>query len=163
MVNSGSVNSVLEAAKAVNSPVIIQFSNGGAIFHAGKGCPAANKDVLGAIAGAYHVKAMSEAYGVAVILHTDHAARKRSDTSPKQRTLPAFKRIVARSEPHGGTGRGTNQCALGGLAHLFLARVRVQGLATRDHDCCADYDQCPDIHVLSPINAILAAILAQTP
>ena len=76
VVSSGSVNAVLEAARAVNSPVIIQFSNGGAVFNAGKGCPADNKDVIGAIAGAYHVKAMAEAYGVAVILHTDHAARK---------------------------------------------------------------------------------------
>jgi len=76
VVNSGSVNAVLEAAKAVNSPVIIQFSNGGAVFNAGKGCPASNKDVIGAIAGAYHTKAMAEAYGIPVILHTDHAARK---------------------------------------------------------------------------------------
>ena len=76
VVSSGSVNAVLEAARVVNSPVIIQFSNGGATFNAGKGCPADNKDVLGAISGAYHVKAMAEAYGVAVILHTDHAARK---------------------------------------------------------------------------------------
>jgi len=76
VVNSGSVNSVLEAAKEVNSPVIIQFSNGGATFYAGKGCPAENKDVIGAISGAYHVKRMAEAYGIPVILHTDHAARK---------------------------------------------------------------------------------------
>jgi fructose-bisphosphate aldolase class II len=76
VVSSGSVNAVLEAAREVNSPVIIQFSNGGATFFAGKGCPAKNKDVVGAISGAYHVKRMAEAYGVAVILHTDHAARK---------------------------------------------------------------------------------------
>ncbi len=76
VVSSGSVNGVLEAASKANSPVIIQFSNGGAVFNAGKGCPAANKDIVGAISGAYHVKAMAEAYGVAVILHTDHAARK---------------------------------------------------------------------------------------
>ena len=76
VVNSGSVNAVLEAAKEVNSPIIIQFSNGGAIFNAGKGCPADNKDVIGAISGAYHVKAMAKAYGIPVILHTDHAARK---------------------------------------------------------------------------------------
>lgn len=76
VVNSGSVNAVLEAAKAVNSPVIVQFSNGGATFFAGKACPAKNKDVIGAISGAYHVKRMAEAYGIPVILHTDHAARK---------------------------------------------------------------------------------------
>ncbi len=76
VVGSDSVNGVLEAAKEVNSPVIIQFSNGGAGFLAGKGCPADDSAVLGAIAGAKHVHIMAEAYGVPVILHTDHAAKK---------------------------------------------------------------------------------------
>ncbi|HMP90261.1 MAG TPA: class II fructose-bisphosphate aldolase [Kiritimatiellia bacterium] len=76
VVNSGSVNAVLEAAHAVKSPIIIQFSNGGAVFFAGKGCPSKRPDIDGAISGAYHVKRMAEAYGVPVILHTDHAARK---------------------------------------------------------------------------------------
>ncbi len=75
VVGSDSINGVLEAAAAVNSPVIIQFSNGGAGFSAGKGCPE-NGAVLGAIAGANHVHTMAEAYGVPVILHTDHAAKK---------------------------------------------------------------------------------------
>jgi len=75
VVGSDSVNGVLEAAAAVNSPVIIQFSNGGAAFTAGKGCKE-NGAVLGAIAGAKHVHQMAEAYGVPVILHTDHAAKK---------------------------------------------------------------------------------------
>ena len=75
VVGSDSINGVLEAAAAVNSPVIIQFSNGGSAFTAGKGCPA-NGAVLGAISGAQHVHAMAEAYGVPVILHTDHAAKK---------------------------------------------------------------------------------------
>ena len=75
VVGSDSINGVLEAAASVNSPVIIQFSNGGAAFTAGKGCPA-NGAVLGAIAGAQHVHAMAEAYGVPVILHTDHASKK---------------------------------------------------------------------------------------
>lgn len=75
VVGSDSINGVLEAAAAVDSPVIIQFSNGGAAFTAGKGCPA-NGAVLGAIAGAQHVHMMAEAYGVPVILHTDHAAKK---------------------------------------------------------------------------------------
>jgi fructose-bisphosphate aldolase class II len=75
VVGTDSINGVLEAAAAVNSPVIIQFSNGGAAFTAGKGCPA-NGPVLGAISGAQHVHAMAEAYGVPVILHTDHAAKK---------------------------------------------------------------------------------------
>jgi len=76
VVNTESVNGVLEAAAKVNSPVIIQFSNGGATFFAGKGCPADNKAVLGAISGARHIHTMAKAYGVPVVLHTDHAARK---------------------------------------------------------------------------------------
>ena len=74
VVGSDSVNAVLEAAKMANSPVIIQFSNGGAGFYAGKAC--GNADVLGAVAGAQHVHLLAKAYGVPVILHTDHAARK---------------------------------------------------------------------------------------
>lgn len=79
VVGTDSVNAVLETAKAVNSPVIIQFSNGGASFFAGKGLPAESPqrgDVLGAISGAMHVHTMAAAYGVTVILHTDHCAKK---------------------------------------------------------------------------------------
>ena len=76
VVNTESINGVLEAASIVKSPVIIQFSNGGATFFAGKGCPDNNKAVLGAISGARHVHTMATAYGVPVILHTDHAAKK---------------------------------------------------------------------------------------
>lgn len=77
VVNSDSINGVLEAAAKVQSPVIIQFSNGGASYFAGKGL--SNEDeksaITGAVAGAKYVHAMAEAYGVAVILHTDHAAK----------------------------------------------------------------------------------------
>ena len=68
----------METAREVNSPVIIQFSNGGAAFNAGKGLKLDNQQnaVLGAIAGAHHVHQLAEAYGVSVILHTDHCARK---------------------------------------------------------------------------------------
>lgn len=78
VVNSDSVNGVLEAAAKVNSPVIIQFSNGGASYFAGKGLSneGENSAIKGAIAGAKYVHAMAEAYGVPVILHTDHAAKK---------------------------------------------------------------------------------------
>ena len=75
VVGSDSVNGVLEAAAAVKAPVMIQFSNGGSKFYAGKGA-SGNADVLGAISGAKHVHMMAEAYGVPVILHTDHAAKK---------------------------------------------------------------------------------------
>ncbi len=76
VVGTDSVNAVLEVAAKVNSPIIIQFSHGGAGFFAGKGLKTANAAVLGAVSGAKHVHAMAEAYGVPVILHTDHAARK---------------------------------------------------------------------------------------
>jgi fructose-bisphosphate aldolase class II len=76
VVGTDSINAVLEAAAKANSPVIIQFSNGGASFYAGKGLKSDDAAVLGAISGAKHVHTMAEAYGVPVILHTDHAARK---------------------------------------------------------------------------------------
>ena len=74
---TNTVNAVLEAAKEVNSPVIIQFSNGGASFFAGKSLSNADQKsaIIGAISGAHHVHAVAEAYGVAVVLHTDHAAK----------------------------------------------------------------------------------------
>jgi len=78
VVGTESVNGVLEAAAKVNSPVIIQFSNGGGAFYAGKGLKLEGQkaQALGTISGAYHVHMMAEAYGVPVILHTDHAAKK---------------------------------------------------------------------------------------
>ncbi|MFP4489698.1 MAG: class II fructose-bisphosphate aldolase [Bacteroidales bacterium] len=78
VVGTNSVNAVLETARDVNSPVIIQFSNGGAHFFGGKGLPREDHmgAVAGAISGALHVHNVAEYYGVPVILHTDHAARK---------------------------------------------------------------------------------------
>ena len=78
VVGTNSMNAVMETAKTVNSPVIIQFSNGGAAFIAGKGLAAEGQDaaIAGAIAGAKHVHEMAERYGVTVILHTDHCAKK---------------------------------------------------------------------------------------
>ena len=78
VVNSDSINGVLEAAAKANSPVIIQFSNGGASFFAGKGLSNEGEKaaIAGAISGAMYVHMIAEAYGVAVILHTDHAAKK---------------------------------------------------------------------------------------
>ncbi len=78
VVSTGSVNAVLEAAKEVNSPVIVQFSNGGAVFYAGKGLSNENEQcaIIGAVSGAKHVHHIAELYGVPVILHTDHAAKK---------------------------------------------------------------------------------------
>ncbi len=78
VVGTNSVNAVLETARDVNSPVIIQFSNGGAHFFGGKGLTKEDHmgAVAGAISGALHVHNVAEYYGVPVILHTDHAARK---------------------------------------------------------------------------------------
>ena len=76
VVNTDSINAILESAKKVNSPIIIQFSNGGANYFGGKGIDSAKSAVLGGISGAMHVHTMAEAYGIPVILHTDHAARK---------------------------------------------------------------------------------------
>mgnify|MGYP003331899914 CR=1 FL=1 len=77
VIGSSSINGVLETAKKLNAPVIIQFSNGGAGFNAGKGL--SNEDqkaaISGSIAGAHHVHTMAKAYGVPVILHTDHCAK----------------------------------------------------------------------------------------
>jgi fructose-bisphosphate aldolase class II len=78
VVGSNSINTVLETAKELNSPVIIQFSNGGAQFNAGKGLSNENQKaaIAGAVAGAKHIHELAEAYGVPVILHTDHCAKK---------------------------------------------------------------------------------------
>ncbi|MBK7741564.1 MAG: class II fructose-bisphosphate aldolase [Saprospiraceae bacterium] len=93
VIGSSSINAVLETAKAVNSPVIIQFSNGGAAFNAGKGLKNENERsaILGAIAGSAHINTLAEAYGVPVILHTDHCAKK---------LLPWIDGMVEASERH---------------------------------------------------------------
>lgn len=78
VIGSDTINAVLETARDVNAPVIIQFSNGGAQFNAGKGLSNEGQKaaIAGAIAGAKHVHLLAEAYGVPVILHTDHCAKK---------------------------------------------------------------------------------------
>ena len=93
VVGSSSVNAVMEAAKIANAPVMIQFSNGGAIFNAGKGLKLEGQQaaILGGIAGAKHIHTLAEAYGVRVILHTDHAAKK---------LLPWIDGLLDASEKH---------------------------------------------------------------
>lgn len=78
VIGSNSINTVMETAAALNAPVIIQFSNGGAAFNAGKGLSNENQRaaIAGAIAGAKHVHELAELYGATVILHTDHCAKK---------------------------------------------------------------------------------------
>lgn len=77
-IGTNSINAVLETAAKVNSPVIIQFSNSGAQFIAGKGMPNDNlqANIIGAVSGALHVHTVAKYYGVPVVLHTDHAAKK---------------------------------------------------------------------------------------
>ena len=90
---SNTINAVIETARAVQSPVIIQFSNGGAQFNSGKGLSNENERsaIAGAISGAHHVHLMAEKYGVSVILHTDHAAKK---------LLPWIDGLLDASEAH---------------------------------------------------------------
>ena len=78
VIGSSSINAVLETAAELNAPVIIQFSNGGAQFNAGKGLSNEGEKsaIAGGVAGAKHVHLLAEAYGVPVILHTDHCAKK---------------------------------------------------------------------------------------
>src|SRR5918996_389184 len=77
-IGTNTINATLETAAKVNSPVIIQFSNGGAQFIAGKGMPndKMQANISGAISGALHVHTVAKHYGVPVVLHTDHAAKK---------------------------------------------------------------------------------------
>ena len=76
--SSSTVNGVMEAAAKLNAPAIIQFSNGGCLYFAGKALTNENEKaaILGGVAGAKHVHALAEAYGATVILHTDHCAKK---------------------------------------------------------------------------------------
>jgi fructose-bisphosphate aldolase class II len=76
--NTSTTNAVIETAAKLKAPVIVQFSNGGSHFYAGKGLSNENEKaaILGGISGAKHVHLMAEAYGATVILHTDHCAKK---------------------------------------------------------------------------------------
>ncbi|HYN62754.1 MAG TPA: class II fructose-bisphosphate aldolase [Rubrivivax sp.] len=78
VINTSTVNAVIEAARDLNSPAIIQFSNGGAQFYAGKSLDNAGQRacIAGAISGAQHIHLMAELYGATIVLHTDHAAKK---------------------------------------------------------------------------------------
>lgn len=91
--SSSTVNASLEAARDAKSPLMIQFSNGGAVFMAGKGLGNAGEkaSIAGSISGAYHVKALAELYGVPVVLHSDHCAKK---------LLPWFDGMLDEDERH---------------------------------------------------------------
>ncbi|HDZ07045.1 hypothetical protein LCGC14_0473570 [marine sediment metagenome] len=93
VIGSDTINGVLETAASLNAPVIIQFSNGGAQFNAGKGLSNDGQKaaIAGAVAGAKHVHQLAEAYGATVILHTDHCAKK---------LLPWIDGLLDASEKH---------------------------------------------------------------
>jgi len=90
---SNTINTVLETAAELNSPVIIQFSNGGAHFNAGKGLSNENQKaaIAGGISGAKHVHELAKVYGATVIMHTDHCAKK---------LLPWIDGLLDASEEH---------------------------------------------------------------
>lgn len=93
VIGSHSVNASLEAARRAKCPIIVQFSHSGALFYGGKFLDNSDHQgsILGAVAGARHVQTLAEAYGVPVILHTDHAAKK---------LLPWVEGLVGHSEAH---------------------------------------------------------------
>ena len=93
VIGSDTINGVLETARDLNAPVIIQFSNGGAQFNAGKGLSNEGQKaaISGGVAGAKHIHTLAEAYGVPVILHTDHCAKK---------LLPWIDGLLDASEQH---------------------------------------------------------------
>jgi fructose-bisphosphate aldolase class II len=93
VIGSSTINGVLETAAKLNAPVIIQFSNGGAIYNAGKGLSNTGEkaSILGGIAGAKHIHTLAEAYGTTVILHTDHCSKK---------LLPWIDGLLDASEKH---------------------------------------------------------------
>ena len=93
VIGSSTINAVLETAVALNSPVIIQFSNGGAQYNAGKGLSNEGQKaaIAGGVAGAKHIHELAKAYGATVILHTDHCAKK---------LLPWIDGLLDASEKH---------------------------------------------------------------
>ncbi|MFP4425461.1 MAG: class II fructose-bisphosphate aldolase [Spirochaetaceae bacterium] len=93
VIGSSSLNAAMEAARQAGSAIIIQFSNGGALFNAGKYLDNTDQRaaIAGAVAGAHHVRILSEYYGVPVILHTDHCAKK---------LLPWIDGLIAQSEAY---------------------------------------------------------------
>ncbi|KAI8381455.1 fructose-bisphosphate aldolase, class II [Radiomyces spectabilis] len=91
--STSTVNAALEAARDIKSPIIIQFSNGGAAYFAGKGLSNKNQEasVIGAVAGAQYVRAVAKAYGIPVVVHSDHCAKK---------LLPWFDGMLAADEEY---------------------------------------------------------------
>ncbi|CDS08217.1 Putative Fructose-bisphosphate aldolase [Lichtheimia ramosa] len=91
--STSTINAALEAARDIKSPIIIQFSNGGSAYIAGKGLSNKNQEasIIGAVAGAQYVRAVAKAYGIPVVIHSDHCAKK---------LLPWFDGMIAADEEY---------------------------------------------------------------
>ncbi|KAI9250551.1 fructose-bisphosphate aldolase, class II [Phascolomyces articulosus] len=91
--STSTINAALEAARDINSPIIIQFSQGGAAYVAGKGLTNKNQEasIVGAVAGAQYIRAVAKSYGIPVIIHSDHCAKK---------LLPWFDGMLAADEEY---------------------------------------------------------------
>ncbi|KAJ8658947.1 fructose-bisphosphate aldolase, class II [Lichtheimia ornata] len=91
--STSTINAALEAARDIKSPIIIQFSNGGSAYVAGKGLSNKNQEasIIGAVAGAQYVRAVAKAYGIPVVIHSDHCAKK---------LLPWFDGMIAADEEY---------------------------------------------------------------
>jgi fructose-bisphosphate aldolase class II len=103
--SSSTVNAVMEAAAKLNAPAIIQFSNGGSMYFAGKGLSNENEKaaILGGVAGAKHVHQLAEAYGATVILHTDHCAMIDLSEEPLIENIEICKKYLERMSKMGMT------------------------------------------------------------
>jgi len=78
VIGSHSANAAMAAAKEAKAPIIIQLSHTGSQFYGGKSLDnsAQQASIAGSIAGALHVRTLAKVYGVPVVLHTDHCAKK---------------------------------------------------------------------------------------
>lgn len=114
-IGTNNINATLETAAKVNSPVIIQFSNGGAQFIAGKAMPndGLQANISGAISGALHIHNVAKYYGVPVVLHTDHASKK---------WLPWISGLIDAGEAH----FNTNGCPLFSSHMLDLSEEPIE-------------------------------------
>jgi len=76
--SSSTVVAALEAARDNKAPVILQMSQGGAAYFCGKGVSNTDQaaSIAGAVAGAHYIRSVAPAYGIPVVLHTDHCAKK---------------------------------------------------------------------------------------
>ena len=82
----------MEAAAKNKSDVIIQFSNSGGQFFAGKSLTDAfEAKVLGTVSAAQHIHLLAEKYGICVVIHTDHANKA---------LIPWVEALVGYSEEH---------------------------------------------------------------